>query len=362
MFSKTDRPFLIIVALLTIGGFFVFVSASLGLYAREGASFSAVALKQFLFGIVLGAVAFFAAARMKYERLRRAALPLFLFGVAITLLVFVPSISISHGGARRWIEVFGFSFQPSELLKLASVIYLAAWLSRVRDTVTRPRFGIIPFTIFFALIGAILLAQPDTDTFLVTLAAGLGMFFVAGARARDFLVLIVITLTLFGALISARPYLLDRIEGFFDPAGNREGSGYQLEQSLIAIGSGRVMGTGFGQSVQKFRYLPEPIGDSIFAVAGEEFGLIGAGSIVLLFFALGLRALRIAGGARDSFGRLLVVGIAILIVGQAFVNIASMLGIIPLSGITLPFISQGGSALLFTLLGAGIIASVSKSR
>jgi cell division protein FtsW len=164
------------------------------------------------------------------------------------------------------------------------------------------------------------------------------------------------------ALALSRPYVMQRINTFFHPEANSQGSSYQIQQSLIAIGSGGIFGRGFGQSVQKFNFLPEPIGDSIFAVEAEEFGFVGAVLLVLLYVFFAVRGLKIASQTSDSFGRLLVVGIVIMIVAQAFVNIGAMLGVLPLSGITLPFVSHGGTSLFITLVEVGIILSVSKTR
>jgi cell division protein FtsW len=189
------------------------------------------------------------------------------------------------------------------------------------------------------------------------------MFIVAGGRWRDVLILFIIGVIAMGFLVTARPYLQDRIEVFLNPEeADIRGSGYQINQSLIAIGSGGLTGRGFGQSVQKFGRLPEPIGDSIFAVAGEEFGFIGASFLIILFVAFALRGLRVALRSPDSFGGLLALGIVILITSQSFINIASMLALFPLSGTTLVFVSQGGTALLIALAEVGILLSISRHQ
>lgn len=358
---RVDRTLLILTLLLAGFGFVIFISASLGLLTRTGARFEMVALKQLVFGLLLGfaACAFFA--RFEYRNLRRYSLYLFVFAFVLTLLARVPGIGFEHGGAWRWLSVGPFTFQPSELLRLAYVIYLAAWLSRARERIEHPREGLIPFLVVTGLCGLAILIQPDTDTFGVLFLAGISMFVVAGARFRDFALIVVIGLVAASLVFATRPYIRERVMVFVNPdRADSLRESYQITQSLIAVGSGGILGKGFGQSVQKFNYLPEPIGDSIFAVAAEEFGFLGASFLILLFIALGMRGLRIASRAQDSFGGLLALGIVILILSQSFINIASMLGLFPLSGTPLIFVSQGGSALLIALAEVGILLNISR--
>jgi cell division protein FtsW len=214
----------------------------------------------------------------------------------------------------------------------------------------------------FLILGGLLIKQPDTDNFLMIVFSGMAIFLVSGGRWRYILILIITALISVGVLAMTRPYVMQRITTFLNPSENAQGSGYQIQQSLIAIGSGGMFGRGFGQSIQKFNFLPEPIGDSIFAVEAEEFGFIGACILIFLYVLFALRGLKIASKVPDLFGRLLVVGIVIMIVAQAFVNIGAMLGVLPLSGITLPFVSHGGTSLFITLLEVGIVLSISKSQ
>ena len=272
----------------------------------------------------------------------------------------MPHIGSSHGGAARWIYIGSLSFQTSELLKIGFIMYLSAWLS-VKDKAKTFRNGFLPFAILSLIVGLILLKQPDTDTFLITFFAGIAIFLTAGGKWRYMMILAMIGAMGIGVLAIERPYLMSRFTTFLNPGQNSLTSGYQIEQSLIAVGSGGLTGRGFGQSIQKFNFLPEPIGDSIFAVASEEFGFIGAVGIVLLFVFFAFRGLKIAGRVPDNYGRLITVGIVIMIVSQAFVNIGAMVGILPLSGIPLPFISHGGTALFMTLAEIGIVLNVSKS-
>ncbi len=359
--SSVDKPFLIAVIILIISGFFIFTSASLGLLARQGATFSGVAFNQ-LFGLILGLIGCAVTANMNYRHLRKYAFVIFLLSLIATILVFIPHIGFSHGGARRWISIGSFTLQPAEIFKIGVVIYFAAWLSGVKSKLENIKYGLIPFIILTAIIAAVLLLQPDTDTFFVIFFAGLGMYIVAGCKWRDLIILALLAVVGFGIIYETRPYVRSRVDTFLHPSKNGLTSSYQIQQSQIAIGSGGFFGRGFGQSVQKFNFLPEPIGDSIFAVAAEEFGFVGSVFIVLLFLFFSFRGFKIAINLPDMFGRLLVVGIVILIISESFVNIAAMLGILPLSGTPLLFISHGGTALLFTLTEVGIILNVSRGQ
>jgi len=358
--NKIDRPLLIITALLVIVGFFLFSSASLGLLAREGVSFSSLAFSQLVLGIGFGTVAMLIMSRIHYRFLKQYSLYIFIASAVLTLLVFVPQIGFSAGGATRWISLGPLSVQPAEILKIGTTLYLATYLANARMHIGNFKNGLLAFIIILAIPAIILLLQPDTSTLVVITSAAAGMFFVSGARWRDIGILIIMAIIALSALVAIRPYVLDRIMTFIHPSADQLGAGYQIKQSLIAVGSGKVVGRGFGQSVQKFGYLPEPTGDSIFAVAAEEFGFFGGGLIILLFLALGVRSFWVAVRAPDYFGALVVIGLTLLVVTQALVNIGSMLGVIPLTGLPLPFISHGGTAMLVTLASMGIILNVSK--
>lgn len=360
MFSNVDKPLLILVGLLVFFGFLIVSSASLGLLAREGAQFSSVAFSQFTFGIIGGGIALFLFSNIHYRHWRRYAFYFFLATIAITLLVFIPGIGASYGGATRWLSFGGFSLQPAELLKIGYIIYLATWLSGTYKKIDTVLYGTLPFLGIVGVAGIILLLQPDTDTFLIMGAAGVAMFITAGGRWRDVFLMATAAVLLLAALAFMRPYVMDRITTFLDPSVDPQGQSYQVQQSLIAVGSGGLFGRGFGQSIQKFEYLPEPIGDSIFAVYAEEFGFVGAVFLLTLLVAFTLRGYRVAAHAPDLFGMLLVVGFMTLIILQAFLNIAAMVALAPLSGLPLPFISHGGSALLALLASVGVVLNVSK--
>ena len=359
--TSFDIPFMISVLILVIAGYLIFASASLGLLSKQAVKYSNVAFNQTFFGLFLGSIACLITSRIDYKIYRKFAVLIFAGSIVATLLVFVPHIGISHGGAARWIYIGPLSFQPSELLKIGYIIFLSAWMAKVKDKANTYKYGLIPFIIITSIVGVILLKQPDTDTFITIAASGLAIYLTGGGRWKYIFGLTLIGILGIGLIAMERPYVMSRITTFLHPENNALGSGYQIQQSLIAIGSGGLSGRGFGQSIQKFNFLPEPIGDSIFAVAGEEFGFVGTVSIIALFIFFSFRGLKIAGRVADPFGRLTVLGIVILIVSQAFINIGAMVGVLPLSGIPLPFISHGGTALFMTLAEIGIVINISKS-
>ncbi|MCA9362802.1 cell division protein FtsW [Candidatus Kaiserbacteria bacterium] len=360
--KSVDTLLLTMIVLLVAGGFLIFSSASLGLMARDGASFGSVAFSQFLFGVVGGGIAMLIMSNIYYRNWRKYAFYLFIISLLGTLTVFIPGIGMSHAGATRWIDLGFTTIQPSEFLKIGFIIYLATWLSGVQGKIHTFKYGLLPFAGIVGSVGFIMLLQPDTDTFMIMAFAGMAMYLVSGARWRDIGLIILAGILMLAAVAIYRPYIMDRLTTFMDPAADPLGSGYQIQQSLIAVGSGGITGRGFGQSIQKFEYLPEPSSDSIFAVYAEEFGFIGAFVLIFALVFLTLRGYRTATQARDIFGTLLVVGFMTIIISQAFLNIAAMLAIAPLSGLPLPFISHGGTALMSTLASLGIVLNVSKYR
>ncbi len=357
---KPDTLLLVLTIALTISGFFIFTSASLSLLARPGASFWSVASSQILFGIIGGSLALYVMSSIHYRFWRKYAFYIFLLSLILTALVFIPGLGLEIGGAKRWLVIAGFSFQPAEFLKIGFIIYAATWLSGMQQHIKEPFRGAFSFFAIVGLVGGLMLMQPDTDTFFIMAAAATAMFLAAGGRWRDVGLVIIAGLILLIMLAFMRPYIMDRLMTFIHPGDDPQGISYQVQQSLIAIGTGGAFGRGFGQSVQKFDYLPEPIGDSIFAVFAEEFGFLGTTVLILLLSAFTFRGFRIASHSKDQFGMLLVVGFMCLITFQAFLNIAAMLAVVPLGGLPLPFISHGGTALLATLASVGIVLNVSK--
>ncbi|MFA6392478.1 MAG: putative peptidoglycan glycosyltransferase FtsW [Candidatus Paceibacterota bacterium] len=358
--NKIDRIFLGIVSSLIIIGVIMFVSASLGILNKNESKFYAVMFNQLIFGLVGGLVALYFGLRIPYKFWRRYSIPIFIASIVITTLVFVPGLGFAHGGSRRWINIFGMSLQPVEFLKIGFVIYFATWLSWVKGRVQDIRFGIFPLILLLGIITAILINQPDTKSLILITATGLVMLFVSGTSWKWILGMIGVSALAFIILAFTTPYLKSRINTFLNPSLNGSSSSYQIQQSLIAIGSGGIAGRGLGQSIQKFNYLPEPQGDSIFAVVGEEVGFIGSVLIICLYVAFAMRGFRIAYNAPDSFSKLFVIGIITIITAQSFMNIASIIGVFPLTGVPLVFMSHGGTALLLDIGLMGIILNISK--
>lgn len=357
-----DRPLVFLLAFLVVGGAMIFASAAFGLLARGATHMSSVVFNHLVLGVGLGLVALIVGATVDYRKWKQLAPYLFGLAVVATASVFIPYIGLEHGGGKRWIEILGMSLQPSEGLKVAAVIMAAAFFSAIRGKTTTFTYGLGGLAAILALPVLILIMQPDIGTLSIACIGVGSIFFAAGASWKQIAAVVVVGLLALTMLTLVRPYMRDRVMTFLNPAQGQQAESYQIRQSLIAIGSGGFFGRGFGQGIQKFTYLPEPMGDSIFAVAGEEIGFIGAVVIVLLFLGFALRGYSVAAHAPDLFGSLLAVGLSTYLTAEAFINIAAMLGVAPLTGIPLTFVSQGGSAMLASLGAAGILLNISRHR
>ncbi len=362
MRKNIDKIFLGIVITLVACGAVMFVSASLGILAKSPAKFYGVILNQFMFGLVGGAVAFYFAFRIDYKFWRKYSLIIFILSILLTVSVFIPHIGFSHGGARRWINIFGVSIQPVEFLKIAFIVYFSAWLSWVKSKVQDVKFSILPLVVLVGIIATILLKQPDTKSVILISITAMIMLFVSGMPWKYIIGIFIVSVTGLLILVSFTPYLKDRVQTFLNPSHDPTGSSYQLQQSLIAVGSGGVFGRGLGQSIQKFNYLPEPQGDSIFAVIGEELGFVGSIFFILLYVAFAFRGYKIAYYAPDSFSKLLVIGLITLFTAQSFMNIASIIGVFPLTGVPLVFVSHGGTALFIAIGTMGLVLNISRFK
>ncbi len=318
-------------------------------------------LKQQLVGLSVGLVFLYIFQKIHYRVWQRFVLPIFIVALILLVLVFVPGFGTTVYGAARWVELGPFSFQPSEVMKFAIILYLAAWLSGKGQKKAADLFeGLVPFLALLSVVGFLIIKQPDTGTLGLIFLVSLAIFFASGANLMHIASLFLGGLFFLFILIKMAPYRMQRFLVFMNPEHDPLGFGYQMTQALLAIGSGGLFGVGLGQSRQKFNYLPEPVTDSIFAVLGEELGLIGAVVVVSLFLFLAWRGVRIALRAPDEFGRLLSVGIISWVTFQAFINIGAITGLIPLTGITLPFISYGGTSLAVLLAALGILLNISK--
>lgn len=357
-----DRIFAIIVLILVVMGLALFSSAALGLLARADGAPWKLAITQLVLGLIPGVAILIGIRFMPPKWILKGILPLYIGSVILTALVFVPGLGREVNGATRWLDIGPLSVQPAEFLKIGVILMFSAFLANMKTRIHDWRYGLLPYGLIVGIPSLILLAQPNTSTVLVIGATTGALYFLAGARMRDFAILGAIAAIGLALLVWQRPYLMNRVQTFFDPSANALTSGYQIQQSLIAIGSGGLAGRGYGQSVQKFNYLPEPVGDSVFAVYGEEFGFLGTVLIVLLFAAFAARGFMIAAEASNMFGALAATGLTLLISISAFMNIGAMLGIMPLTGLPLPFVSHGGTALLCALASVGIILNIAAHR
>lgn len=355
-----DKPFLVTIAVLLAFGLLMIMSAGVS-YGQVRFDDSYYFFKQQVVGLMVGAAVLYITATIDYHLWRRLVMPIFGIALILLILVFIPGIGVNVYGATRWIELGPIMFQPSEIMKLAIILYLAAWLSdKGEKKVADFNEGFVPFLGIILLIGFLIIKQPDTGTLGVICLMAMSIFFTAGAQVKHILSLVGAGFAALGLLILIAPYRLARLTVFLNPDHDPSGAGYQVSQALLAVGSGGLFGVGLGQSRQKFNYLPEPVTDSIFAVIGEEFGFIGCVLLVSLFLYLAWRGLRIAQGAPDMFGRLIVVGVVAWIIFQSFINISAIIGLIPLTGIPLPLISYGGTSLAVILAAVGIVLNVSR--
>jgi cell division protein FtsW len=358
--KKVDKFFLIILFLLLIIGVGMFVSASLGMLAKSPQIFYSVLFKQLVLGLGLGLVGMYFCFKIPYKFWRKYSFVIFIGSIILTALVFVPHLGWGHGGATRWIKLGPVSFQPVEFLKFGFIIYFAAWLSWVKNKVQDFRFGMLPFVVMTSFIALVLFQQPDTKSFILITLTGITMLFISGLPMKYIFGVFFGSIVVLATLVFFTPYLQKRVTTFLNPASDPRGSSYQIQQSLIAIGSGGMFGRGYGQSIQKFSYLPEPQGDSIFAVLSEEFGFVGAVGTLFLYLLFILRGFKIANNSPDLFSRLLVSGIVIMIMFQSLMHIASITGVFPLTGVPLVFMSLGGTSLMIQLVAVGIVLQVSK--
>ncbi len=327
-------------------------------YSKFGDTFYFIK-KQFLFGLLPGLVLFLILARLNYHLLQKLSWLIYLFSLAVLVLVFVPGVGLVFNGSHSWIHFFGLSLQPSEFAKLAVIIITAKLLSESKD-LSDWKNSLMP--IFAILLPAILLivAQPDVGTMSILVVIIFSMLYLANIPKLYLVILGLAAAVCFAGLLIVVPYRVQRLTTFLHPELDPQGIGYQINQAFLAVGSGGIWGLGLGHSRQKFQYLPEVQADSIFAVIAEEMGLLITSALVILIAFLGLRGLKIAKGAPDQFGHLLAAGIMIWFVWQSFLNICTTIGLLPLTGVPLPFISHGGSAMLVGLAAFGIVVNISK--
>ena len=356
-----NRRLLAITLILVVFGLVVLSSAGIVDGQKKFGSPYYYLTHQLLYGVIPGLIGMFILFRVDYRFWKKISLFVLIGSLALMIMIFMPNFGQGLKGATRWISLGAFSFQPSEILKLSLIIYLAAWFGNRNERTKKWSYGIMPFLIVLSFVALLLFLQPDIGTLIVVSFISLGIYFLAGPSYKQFVGIILVLFLGLSAIIVVEPYRFERLKSFWDPSADPRGSSYQINQSLITIGSGGLLGVGYNNSSQKQGgFLPEVIGDSIFAIIAEELGLVGSAVTVGLFGMLSFFMVSIAKNASDKFGALLVMGINIWIMSQAFVNIAALSGLVPLTGIPLPFISYGGTALVVLLSAMGIVFNIAK--
>lgn len=314
-----------------------------------------------MLSFALGIIGWFLASRFHYQRWRKYAPWLFYISIVLMLLVVTPWFSLRVNGATRWLKLGIFSFQPVELFKLSVVLYLSAWLEKNRQNLNRFTTGLVPYILLLGLIaGLIVVIQKDLGSAIVVIGIAMSIYFVSGVPVWLYGTSLGVLGAALAASVALFPYRLARVLSFFNHNQDTSGAAYHINQALIALGSGGLIGRGLGNSYQVYGYLPEATNDSIFALIGEQFGFIGTFTLMLLFSIVVYRGYKISRHSPDSFGRSVAIGITVWIGLQAAINVAAMLNLVPLTGIPLPFISYGGTSLLFSLIAMGILQNISR--
>jgi cell division protein FtsW len=360
--QRPDYVLLGLIGAIVVIGLVVLYSASSVVGFQDFGSSSYYVRQQILKGVLPGLVFLWVAARVPSGWWQSAAIPFMILAIGLLVATFIPGVGAAHRNIRSWIDLGSISFQPSELAKLALVVYLARWLSSRREHQVRGWLsGLLPFFIFLAIIGLLLMLQPDLGTLIITVAIALTVYMIGGARFRHLAIIVGVGVAAVLLLAQLAPYRAARLTTFLNPTSDLQGTGYHVNQAVLAIGAGGWWGRGLGQSVQKYDYLPEAQGDSIFAVMAEEFGfLLTLGFIALWIFTI-MRIWRVAAQAPDRFSQLVVSGIVSWFAWQSVLNIGGMLRLVPLTGLPLPFISYGGTAMTVNLLVVGIVLSISRT-
>lgn len=352
--KRIDTILLATVIFLTLFGFFMIYDASSYVAFRDFFDKYHYVKDQFIW-VILGSIGLISFSYFDYRRLYNLSLPLLFIAIVLLVLVFVPGIGVYLLGAYRWVDFKIFVLQPAEFVKLVLAIYLSSWFANKE----KGRF--VAFLLLLSLVLFLILMQPDMGTAVVILFEALAIYFLSGSNVLYFTVLVPIIAAIGMFIIKSSPYRAKRLEAFLNINQSIEGSSYHVKQILIALGSGGITGVGLGNSLQKYAYLPETTTDSIFAIIAEELGFIGATVIIILFAVVAWRGFYIATRAKDNFGKLLAAGITTFLATQTIINLGALTALFPLTGIPLPFISYGGSALIIDLCSIGILLNISKS-
>jgi cell division protein FtsW len=358
--NHADKPLMITIFALVIFGLVMIFSAGVALSLNNFGEPYHYFYHQLFYGIIPGLILWMVFQNIDYHKWERWAVPFFILTLAFLFLVFIPGIGQAHKGAVRWIALGPINFQPTEVAKLAIILYLAAWISKRKDKIHDFMGVFVPFLGILAFMAFLIFNQPDVGTLGMIVIISMSIFFLASGKLSHLASLLTAGLVALFFMVKLAPYRMARLTVFLNPETDPQGIGYQINQALIAIGSGGFWGIGLGHGRQKFLYLPEPIGDSIYAIICEELGLIGGMVLVLLFVVVGWRGFLITKKAPDFFGKLVAGGITTWLTFQAFINIAAITSLMPLTGIPLPFVSYGSTALVIALIASGILLNISK--
>lgn len=359
--SKIDYQLLAIILALLAFGLIALYSASTVESFKNFGNTTRYIFHQVLYGVGIGLALMVVLSKIDYHKWQKLLPFIILIALVLLALVKAPGIGFSSGGATRWIHAGPLFFQPAELAKLALVLYLAAWAAKKhRANSDDFVFNVLPSLVIVGLFAGLILWQPDFGTMGILVATSAVMLFASGLSLKQFFSLAAAGVLAFLFLIKFEPYRYERLISFLNPEFDPQGTGYQINQALLSIGAGGLWGYGYGLSRQKYNYLPEPMGDSIFAITAEELGFIRIILMLTLFVLLTLKGSQIAKKAPDMFGKMTALGITSWIILQTFVNIGSMAGLLPLTGVPLPFFSYGSSSMLVTLSAMGILLNISR--
>lgn len=357
--GQPDYLLLVATSMLLIAGLLTVYTASFAVGHLEFGDANYFVIRHAFFAIAGGAALLYFM-RLDYRQLRHLAAPIMVVALLGLAAVLIPGIGVERNGARRWLELGPISFQPSEFAKLAMIIYISAWLAGRRENINKFSLGLVPFVLMVSVVGGLVIVEPDMGTAVIIVLTTSTLFFVAGAPLSHLALLMASGGLVTYVMILAQDYRLDRLTSFVSPEADPQGNGFHILQLLIALGSGGITGLGWGVSRQKFFYVPGAHTDGVFAIIGEELGFIGLLGVLGLFAFFMFRALKATLASRDQFGTLLGVGIVSWIAYQTLINIGGITRSIPLTGVPLPFLSYGGSALIAVMAGAGILLSLSR--
>ena len=358
--NHSNKSFLIRLGIIVLFGLITLASATsvVGYNAYGGDTYYFLK-HQLLYGLLPGLFLFWLCSKIPYEFFKKHAGKLFFFSLLLLLFVFVPKIGTRlNTNALSWIKIGNFTLQPSEIFKLTFIIYLSVWFNKTHEYIKSISHGLIPFIILLSIPILLIALQPDLGTTLIIIFISITIYFVAGAKWSHLLSLFIAGGAMFVVMILTASYRMNRFLAFLNPSFDLQNIGYHINQSLIAIGSGGLFGLGLGKSRQKFEYLPEVAGDSIFAILAEELGFVLSILFIFLLISFVLKLFKYAKNSNDNFAKYLIVGVATWIGIQSIINIGAMLGIMPLTGVPLPFMSYGGTSMMILLTSCGIINNI----